>query len=132
MLKQLRRRRLRIRLSLVAVLALLWSQMLMAGHGGCVAGQMPSTAVMQGAMHGHCHDQGTQADRALCQTHCDQRGSSPASPPVALSVPALPPEGGDWAAIVLQAASRPAAPDVQHMGSVLHRPTPHPASVLLI
>ncbi|WP_146151830.1 hypothetical protein [Ahniella affigens] len=133
-----RRRRLRTSLSLLAMWALLWSQLVLAAHPACDAAMM-LRAQAKSAAQEHCHDRSdatkTTADDhaggALCKSHCGRSDLSsdvtrlpdlPAMPAVAwvplLSVASLPTLG--------QTTFHPAP-----LGA-WHRPTRHPASVLLI
>lgn len=132
MLKRLRRRRLRTRLSLLAIVALLWSQMALAWHADCLAVPMPSMAAASSAVHDHCSDQVNQADRAVCEAHCNQGDSSPATPLASPSVPALPPEPLAGIAVVLQLGDGALEVEPARAIAAWHRPTHHPASILLI
>ena len=131
MLKCFRRRRLRNRLSLLAIVALLWSQMVLAWHADCFAVSMPQMVAVAAA-HEHCAEQGEQVDRAVCDAHCNQGDSSPATPLAALSVPALPPDPLARIAVVLQLGGGALEIAPARAAAAWHRPTHHPASVLLI
>ena len=128
MLKYFRRRRLRNRLSLLAMVALFWSQMVMAGHADCFAMSMPPMA----AAHHHCEQQVDQADLVVCEAHCNQGDSSPATPLAQMSVPALPPDSFASIAVELQIDRGVVERAPARAGAAWHRPTLHPASVLLI
>ena len=127
----LRRRRLRTRVSLLAITALLWSQMLLALHADCLSpamGGFPSTAVVE---HSDCADQGDATDLVVCASHCGQGDASSDGS----RIPPVQPLGPMLMVPVV---------DVMHLrpqcdaGARLpvhgswHRPTLHPASVLLI
>lgn len=135
------RRRLRLRIALVAVMALLWSQLVLAGHVDCL---MLSAAAIPAEVatvdHG-CEDQAPaleqapDLEQAVCAAHCSRGDVSaenariPPVPPM-LAAPAIPlisivslasaTDGGGTPGVVLP-------PPVSW-----HRPTPHPAALLLI
>jgi hypothetical protein len=132
MLNCFRRRRLRNRLSLLAIVALLWSQMVLAGHAGCFAMSMPPMVAAAAAAHHHCGEQVDQADLGVCEAHCNQGDSGPATPPAHLSVPALPPDSFAIIAVLLQIDSDVVERAPARATAAWHRPTLHPASVLLI
>lgn len=139
-MKRLRQTRLRSRLSLLAMIALLWTQLSLAnhpactlasmvvsgGHAGMVASDTPSPA--------DCHPAPSQvADiSASCETHCSRSELASEASRV-LSVPAIGPLPAPLLPLAL--AYSPGAP-----GGILpdrpwrswHRPTAHPASLLLI
>ncbi len=86
-MKSFRHRRLRSRISLLAIGALLWSQMLLALHADCLSPAMtgvPSAAV---AEHHDCADADDAANSAVCASHCSQGEASPDSP----RAPSVPP-----------------------------------------
>ena len=133
MLRCLRHRH-RTRIALFAIAALLWSQFALAGHAGCLMGavQAPSSSVT--AMDHHCDGDAPNPDQSLCLAHCSQGDVSPDSariPPVppmlaATAIPLLSMiviEGGPEDDAIRIDASPPAS---------WHRPTPHPAALLLI
>lgn len=125
------RRRLRTRISLIAICALLWSQMLLAFHADCLSPAMtgiPSAAV---AEHHDCADADDAANSVVCASHCSQGEASPDSP----RAPSVPP----LALVAIMPVAdvvglRPPSPSTlpRHVGSGWHRPTLHPAKVLLI
>ena len=69
------------RTALLAMAALLWSQLALASHGGCLdLPGTPAAAVAAGADtphdHGHgCDAELPSADRAVCAAHCRDRKS---------------------------------------------------------
>jgi hypothetical protein len=132
MLKCLRRRRLRNRLSLLVMVALLWSQMVLAWHADCFAMSMPPMVAAAAAEHDHCAEPGDQVDRAACEAHCNQGDSSPATPLAVLSVPALPPDSFALITGVLQLGGGVLEVTPARAAAAWHRPTHHPASLLLI
>ena len=136
-MKRFRRRSLRARIAIFAVLALLWSQAVLAGHPACSMGFMAlseleakATLVVEGGTHG-CHEAPAPSDDALCATHCGQ-GSLSSEVTRVPDVPALPaanPVG--MAEVVFLSAD----PRRQHHALpppvCWHRPTPHPAALFL-
>jgi hypothetical protein len=132
MLKRLRRRRLRNRLSLLVIVALLWSQMVLAWHADCFSMSMPRMVAAAAAVHDHCARQNEHADRAACEAHCSQGDSSPATPLAVLSVPALPPVSFALITVVLQLGGGVLDVAPARAAAAWHRPTHHPASLLLI
>ncbi len=130
------RHRLRLRIALVAMLALLWSQSALAWHAMCVAGLSATVTQVMPAMAGHdgdCHEAPPPADDGawLCAAHCGQDVPSPDT----ARVPALPVLPALVPAFV--AALTPHAPaTLRRVDSpppvAWHRPTAHPAALLLI
>ena len=131
------RHRLRLRIAILAMLALLWSQTALAWHALCVA-ELPPLQVATPALQldGHapdCHQAAPRPDDegGLCTTHCGQDAPSPdtARVPAPPALPALVPAFS--AALVSHA---PAA--LRRVDSPppirWHRPTAHPATLLLI
>lgn len=130
----LRSRRLRFRVSLFALVALLWAQLAFATHSDCISAigslleaSTPAAAVQE------CEHEVRSAAHTVCQEHCDQGevssdvGRVPPVPPL-LGLPATP-------------RIDPTAPPVSSLGaSAIARtppaswrgPTPHPAAILLI
>lgn len=132
MLKQLRYRRLRTRLSLLAITALLWSQMLLALHADCASLLMSRSAVAVSVEHEDCAEADSGPELVVCQSHCSQGEGSPDAPRAPLSVPALPPALGVGITAVLRVAMPPTEDASSPAAAAWHRPTPHPASILLI
>lgn len=127
-----RHRRLRVRLSILAIVALLWSQFVLASHP---AASMVATASMgtiaATAMGRDCHRSKPSDESAICIAHCsqgDQSSEVGRVPPL----PALAPAAAmGMASIAMLDAER--APHLQLPPPVSwHRPTSHPASLLLI
>jgi hypothetical protein len=127
-------RRLRIRIVLIA-LAMLWSQFALAIHPGCL--MAPAPAPDEGATHAHadCSGQAPSADAPMCAAHCDQEQASPDSarvPPVH-PLPGLPEPPSTLAfatrtgPVVVARTQAATAPPCSW-----HRPTAHPAALLLI
>lgn len=129
-----RRRRLRARLSFLAALALLWSQLAFAAHPGCLAipdhDPMPATTT---AMAGCAHE-APPPEEPVCQSHCSQGDLSsdvarvPAVPPL----PAL--LATSWIAAIVPtgSAGHPVTAVESPPPVSWHRPTAHPAALLLI
>ena len=122
----IRSRRLRTRLSILAIVALLWSQFALAAHTPVCAG----SAVIASAASMSCHAMPAAQDATTCDSHCQNNQSSdtgrvpvpPALPPVpAIALSAL----NDASADLWSGGDAP----VQHDWN---RPTSHPASILLI
>lgn len=139
-MKRLRQTRLRARLSLLAMVALLWTQFAMASHPACTLASM----VMSGSHAGMamadepapapCHEApAPDADLpAGCESHCSRSDLAPDASRV-LSVPALGPLPAP--PLLLALAHSPLAPGGTLPPGPLrswHRPTAHPASLLLI
>ena len=127
-----RRRRLRTQLSILAIVALLWSQVLLASHPGCSMAAMALAEIAAPAVADpDCHHSELSSESTVCAAHCSQGDQSsevvrvppvPAlAPSLAFSVPSI---------VMLEADRTPHAelpPPVSW-----HRPTSHPASLLLI
>jgi hypothetical protein len=133
-MKRLRHRRLRARLSILAIVALLWSQIVLAGHPACslAAMALAEVADVATADAGHdCHPPAPSPDSTLCLAHCSQSDQSSdigRIPPVPPSTPA--PALGIVTVLLL---GPDPAPGVELPPPVSwHRPTRHPASLLLI
>ena len=127
-----RRGRLHTQLSIFAIFAVLWSQVLLASHPVCPMAAMPVAAMAApAATVPDCHHSALSSQSTLCAAHCSQGDQSsevvrvppvPAlAPSLAFSVPSI---------VMLGAIRTPHAelpPPVSW-----HRPTSHPASLLLI
>lgn len=135
-MKRFRRHPLRARIAIFAVLALLWSQAVLAGHPACSMGfmalaELGTSAQMADDGAHDCHDESVPTGEAVCASHCGQSSLSSDVTRVP-DVPALP------AAIPVAVATfvfLPAHPR-RHLGLPppvsWHRPTAHPAALLLI
>lgn len=127
-----RHQRLRVRLSILAIVALLWSQFVLASHpAASMAAMAAAQAVAPVAMERDCHRPEASDESAICAAHCSQSDQSSEVgrvPPV----PALAPAAVmGIASIAMLGAER--APNLQRPPPVSwHRPTSHPASLLLI
>lgn len=131
-MKRYRRQRLRTRLSILAIMALLWSQVVLAGHPACSMAAMALAEIAEpmAVEHG-CHDSAPSDESTVCAAHCSQGdlsnevGRVPPVPPLA-PVPAI-----GLSLIAVLDADR--APCIGLPPAVSwHRPTTHPASLLLI
>lgn len=127
-----RHRRLRARLSILAIVALLWSQVLLAGHPACSMAAMAMAGITVPAATGRgCDHRDSASESAICSAHCNQGEQSSdvgRIPPVPASAPAL---AFEIAAIVTLETSRMPHVEAPPPDS-WHRPTSHPASLLLI
>jgi len=138
---RLRHRKWFQRTVLLAMAALLWSQLALAGHGECL--DLPGSpaalvTAASDARHGHGHDCDAllpSASKALCDAHCTEGDISANSG----RIPPVPPLlAGDWHSWVAVAD----AADGSHVATSIrvdspprpawHRPTAHPAALLLI
>jgi hypothetical protein len=140
-MRRFRQSRLRTRLSLLVIVALAWTQFALASHPACTLASMVLSgghAVQAGAgdpAPEPCHPEAPAGSDALaeCQSHCSRSELAPEASRV-LSVPDLAPPLPAPPVLTLEpppghpirtpAAGRPM--------SSWHRPTDHPASLLLI
>ena len=129
------------RTALLAMAALLWSQLALAGHGECL--DLPGTpaAFVAAASdtrhdHGHaCDAELPSASKALCDEHCTAGDISADSG----RIPSIPPLlVGAWLSWFADAGIADAAPGATSTWvdspprPAWHRPTAHPAALLLI
>lgn len=128
------------RTALLAMVALLWSQFALAGHGGCL--DLPGTPAAVAADadtrhdHGHgCDAELSSADKALCSAHCSEGDVSADSG----RIPPVPPLiVGAWLSWFTVAEVADGALGVTSTWvdspprPAWHRPTAHPAALLLI
>ena len=131
------RRPLRLRIAILAMLALLWSQTALAWHAMCAAELAPVATALAMSMEGHADDCHAPAPRPnagdadLCAAHCDQDIPSPDT----ARIPALPAMPALVPAFVCGLALREPA-TLRRVDSppliAWHRPTAHPAALLLI
>lgn len=123
-----RQKRIQRRISLLAAFALLWSQLAMAGHAVCLIGDVEARTGHP-AVSEPC-DESESTQSATCELHCAQADLSFEVLKVH-TVPALanvwpyqwPTRIGDNTE-----TERPSIPPAESW----HRPTAHPASLLLI
>lgn len=127
-----RHRSLRARLSLVAIVAFLWSQFVLASHpAASIAAMATAHAIAAVAMERDCHQPQPSNESAICIAHCSQ-GEQSSEVGRVPPLPALAPAAAiGIASIAMLGAER--TPDLQLPPPVSwHRPTSHPASLLLI
>lgn len=132
---RLLRPRSRARIAAVAVAALLWSQLALAGHVDCPVMAAPAEIDHAEAMAPDCARSMLASDEALCSAHCSQGEASNE----AARVPTVPPTLCATATPVLTVAvlrdgtcNRHATRDHPPRPVSWHRPTSHPAALLLI
>jgi len=132
-------RPLRARIAIFAVLALLWSQVVLAGHPACSMGFMAlgqidasSAATTDGPAH-DCQEKSPSTEDVVCATHCGQ-GSLSSDVTRVPSVPELP--AAVAPPVVQFVVLRGDPVRVRHHALPppvsWHRPTAHPAALLLI
>lgn len=126
------RRYLRARLSMLAIVALVWSQFVLASHpAGWVLAMASAEAIAPMAVESECHHPTPAAESTLCMAHCSQGHQSSEVgrvPPVPALMAAL---AAGIASIVALEGRRSAFAELPPPAS-WHRPTSHPASLLLI
>ena len=127
------RRRTAFRIALVAVAALLWSQQVLAGHAACLMQVSSSTELV--AQHDDCEEAPAPLADPVCTAHCSHGEASaegvrlPSVPPLLAAV-AIP-----FVSIIVLAPDRDGGvlPRVDSSPPTSwHRPTAHPAALLLI
>lgn len=136
-MKRFRRQRLRTAVSLLAMVALMWSQLLLASHPACTLASMAADAA-QASLASHanperapCHPAPSRETSPACESHCSRSDLSQ-DVSRALAVPALGPMP---AVPVVTVQHLPQDIEVAQAPRYLrswHRPTAHPASLLLI
>ncbi|WP_027079906.1 hypothetical protein [Luteimonas mephitis] len=128
-------RRTRFRLSLLAIVALLWSQLAFAVHPGCAEAldaALAAASVVETTAQGCEHHTPPEQD-PVCHAYCAQGEASsdtarvPPVPPLLglLAVPEMVPSAATAAAMDARAVQHP-------LPAVKRRPTAHPAELLLI
>lgn len=131
-----RRRRWRSRTAWLALLALSWTQVTLASHGLCVLDALGGEPAASKIVPKHaCHDSAAEvavrnAEALVCAAHCSQGDQSSENARVPL-LTALPVERWNPRELTPPGNAIPARtlrdPRGQH-----HRPTSHPATLLLI
>ena len=123
-----RRQRHRSRVSFILIIAMLWSQVALASHSMCSLAMNP---VMEAASQmDDCEHATPPNDQVLCTAHCNQGDQSTDTSRVP-PIHALPQDKFNHTATLGYAYE-------QHVYNIVppeifrHRPTLHPASVLLI
>lgn len=129
-----RRRPTYARFAILAIIGLLWSQLVLAAHPICsmAAIAMPEMAMAMAGSEDDCHHgEAPSTDEALCVAHCSQGDQTKdvARVPV---IPALPPAVSDANAALVFLPADPALHPGLPPPVSWHRPTAHPAAVLLI
>lgn len=135
-MKRFRQRRRRTRIAIFAMLALLWSQVVLAGHPACSMGFMAlaglgASAQMAGDGAHDCHDDSVPTGEAVCAAHFGQSSltSDVARVPDVPALPAaIPPAVAAFVFLPAHPRRHPAVPPPVSW----HRPTAHPAALLLI
>ncbi len=119
--------------------ALLWSQVALAGHAGCLdAAGNPTIPGAMGAHHDHDHGHDCDpapAGDALCTAHCTEGDISADSARIPPVPPLLIGTWLPWFAVAEVVHGVPAVTSLwvdSPPRSAWHRPTAHPAALLLI
>lgn len=138
-MNRIRRHRWLKGISLLAMLALVWAQIVLASHPACSPSAMrmapvhasPTPSESAEQVPPPCHEVPVGEDGPLCESHCSQSDLSKGVSPL-LSVPSLGPVPMTSVADtrLLPTATRYAV--AAHPRGTWHRPTLHPASLLLI
>lgn len=130
-MKPSRHQRLHLRIMILTIMALLWSQFTLAGHpAASMAFAALDAGQPAGLQHG-CQHPAPADDSAVCAPHCtqgDQSRDITRIPPVPASLPAPVYSIALIAAPVDRTAVYRATP----LAVSWNRPTLHPASILLI
>jgi len=125
-------RRLRARLSILAIVALLWSQVLLAGHPACSMAAMALAEINVPAQGDHdCHQATPSSESAVCKAHCSQgdQSSEVGRVPPVTALASAPAVGISSIAVI----GHEGPPGLERPPLLSwHRPTSHPASLLLI
>ena len=129
------RRRPRFRLSLLAIVALLWSQLAFAAHPGCVEAldaMLTTASVVETATPTCEHDAASEQD-PVCHAHCnqDETSSDVARVPPVPPLVGLPPVPGLVLTVPLAAGLDPSS-FARPPANSWRRPTAHPAEILQI
>ena len=131
-MKRFRHHRFQSRLAILAAVVLLWSQFVLALHPTASMGSLGMSAAVQSTvmLHDACHGQASIQQSPVCKVHCSQGDQSD----VVGHVPDLPyvPAAAVFPSFETKdAAIRLVLPSPGTSVS-WHRPTRHPASLLLI
>jgi hypothetical protein len=133
-MKRFRRHPMRVRFAILATAALLWSQLVLAGHPLCSMAAMAMSELAMtttAAEHGCHHDETPSTDKTLCLAHCSQGDQTNDVARVPF-VPALPPAAPVALASFVFLPADPAPHPGLPPPVSWHRPTAHPAALLLI
>ena len=132
-MNRFRRRRFQSRLALLAGVVMLWAQFVLALHPmtSMSAIAMANTVVSAPADHSGCHDTSPPLQSPICLAHCSQGDQSDAAGRVPC-IPFLP-----LASISFISLSTTGGLSIEPLSTIRppvswHRPTLHPASLLLI
>jgi hypothetical protein len=134
-MNRFRRRRLQTRLALLAGVVMLWAQFVLALHPMTSISAMAMTgsamSMSTPGEHAGCHDTSPPEQSAICKAHCGQGDQSDASGRVPC-IPFLP-----LTSVTPFSWSTTSGPSSEPLSTAVppvswHRPTPHPASLLLI
>lgn len=133
-MKRFRYRSTRTRFVILAIAGLLWSQLVLAAHPLCstAAMAMSEVSVAMVAAEDDCHHEEVPSSaKTLCVAHCSQgdQTNDVARVPVIPALPPAPPAA--IAFFVFLPADPTPHPGVSPPVS-WHRPTAHPAALLLI
>ena len=130
------RRRTRLRIAIVAILCLLFQQAAMAAHA-CAMTRMPAVAAAMSdasqAMEHGCDRPEPSRESVVCDAHCSQGGQHSDTGRIA-PIPALAPAPAPamtFASMMILDGER-ARYGVVPPSTSWHRPTSHPAGILLI
>ncbi|MBN8739089.1 MAG: hypothetical protein J0H86_06240 [Xanthomonadaceae bacterium] len=149
-MNRIRRHRWCTHLSLLVAIVLVWAQLVLASHPACAWRAMASASgysspalAATAPSHAHhgagspaeqapppCHETQQGDDETVCAYHCSHGDLSKDAARV-LSVPTLGPLPLMLAVVVRQLPAARFASEAYPRGA-WHRPTPHPASLLLI
>ncbi len=118
----------------MVIVAMLWSHIAVASHSLCINENMPAvtTNTTMVAEHG-CDNPPRFVKAAVCTAHCNQADQSNevARVPPVLALPPL--LAAEFGIIVILASASASCLSIDQPPTVFrHRPTAHPASLLLI
>lgn len=131
-MKCFRRRRLRARIAILATIGLLWSQFVLAGHPACSLAVMAMAELdAPAAAEPSCHQQAPATDEALCAAHC-AKGEQTNDVARIPSLPSLPATTVISLTAVCEARGFSSIHLERPPPVSWHRPTAHPAALLLI
>ena len=129
-MNQHRHRRLRARVSILAIVALLWSQFVLASHPAASMSLMALAEATAATEHG-CEHPKPADDVIICNAHCSQSDQSSDVGRVPYVPALLPVPAGAMASILTLGSNLDSHGGLPPSVS-WHRPTSHPASLLLI
>jgi hypothetical protein len=134
-MKRFRHRPMRVRFAILATVALLWSQLVLAAHPLCSTAAMAMSGLTRATANNEpdCHHEQAPPteDNPLCVAHCSQGDQTND----VVRIPVIPALPHVASAAVTSLIFLPAH-QVTHVGLPppvsWHRPTAHPAALLLI